>query len=299
MSSSKRSAQFLRSRRDRSRRLLLECLEDRRAPAVFVVSSATADDAPGSLRAAIGAADTNTDADNTIYLSGGTYVLTDSEDGNLLIQDENSGIPQKTLTIIGESEAKAIVQGAATWSDRIFQVVGKNGAGMTAVFQDLVIQQGVAKNGGAVGGTAALGGGLLIDGAKVTLDQVSVLNNQAKGGMGAAGGFSGAGSPGKNAEGGGIYLAGGSLTMVGGTVAGNKATGGAGGKGGIAVGEQGVAGAPAAPGEARAARRALTVAVERRAMAAVAAASAAVWAWAAAWEARGSPARALRAASAA
>ena len=71
----------------------LEQLEDRVTPAQFNPLPSLADGASLSLRDAIVQSDGNSDASNTIILSAGTYSLTDTAAGNLLIQDTASGVP--------------------------------------------------------------------------------------------------------------------------------------------------------------------------------------------------------------
>ncbi len=229
MSHAKRSRRQRPSSRVRMWPSHLETLEIRMAPAVFAVSPSAADGAPGSLRYAINQADDNGDASNVINLAIGTYALTDATDGNLLIQDKGAGVPDKSLAIIGQGEANTIIepQTAAASAFRVFEIVSSAGASVSVLFQSLAISDGVARNGGAVGGALALGGGLLIDGGNVTLSHVAVSNNQALG-------ASGAGSPsrsGANAEGGGIFLASGSLTVASSSVSNNSVKGGNGGHG--------------------------------------------------------------------
>ena len=79
----------------RSKSLQFEKLESRRLLAVIPV-------APGdeTLRAAINAADSNSDATNTLQLSAGDYTISDLSSGNLLVQN-TSGLAQKTLIIEG------------------------------------------------------------------------------------------------------------------------------------------------------------------------------------------------------
>jgi hypothetical protein len=218
----------------------LEDLEGRLAPATFKLVAGVTDNQPGSLRAAILAADTNSSASNTIKLGDGTFSLTDTTDGNLLIDDQNSAVVSKTLTIVGQGETKTIVTGGSNWADRIFEVVGRTGALMTVVFKDFTIEGGRASNGGVVGGSDALGGGLLIDGANVTLSKVNLQGNIAVGHNGNTGGL------GNNAFGGGIYVASGTLTLSGGTINNNQALGGNGGSG--SAGANGAAGNPGRQG---------------------------------------------------
>jgi len=195
-----------------------------------------------SLRAAISAADSNSYAYNTILLESSTYLLSDAAAGELLINNSSS-LPGKTLTIAGQGAANSIVGSGYEWTDRIFEITGSNLSSVSVVFQNLTIEGGNAENSGAVGGTAALGGGLLIEDAAVTLQDVVVQNNLAHGyhgSTGAAGqtGAAGAtGGDGRNAKGGAIYLASGSLLLFGDTISNNGAVGGQGGLGGKGGGQ--------------------------------------------------------------
>ena len=220
-------------RRKRRISLNLEHLEARLAPAVFNLVPGAADGAAGSLRVAIEQADTNSDASNTINLAAGAYTLTQSGLGNLLVQDENPGTPEKSFLLVGQGEDSTIIEpGSASWDDRIFEVVSKIGANVTVAFQDLTIEKGSAKDGGVLGGSAALGGGLLIDGGRVTLSQVSVMSNTAAGANGKDGATGAPGKPGSvggkagDAEGAGIYMASGQLTLISSAISFNTSWGG-------------------------------------------------------------------------
>ncbi len=249
-------------RRCRTARPIAELLEERLAPAIFNVLPTVTDGSIGSLRYAIDQANGNNDASNTINLAAGNYQLTDTTDGNLLIQDL-AGIPSKTLKIIGAGDTKSFIEPASSsWKTRIFEVIGKTGASVSVVFSNLQISGGKAHDGGVVGGTAALGGGLLIQGANVTLKDVWVNGNSARGGPGAQGlpGVGsvpgGPGGAGGNAKGGGIYLAGGKLTLTGSVLNDDYADGGTGGAGGgggpgnSSAGQTGSAGSAGAAGKA-------------------------------------------------
>ena len=72
----------------------------------------------------------------------------------------------KTLTLVGQGASSTVVTGGPGWNDRDFQIVGASGAAVTVTFQNVAIEGGDAVNSGAVGGNAALGGGLLIDGGR-------------------------------------------------------------------------------------------------------------------------------------
>lgn len=67
---------------------------------------------------------------------------------------------------------------------------------MTVVFKDLEITDGKATDGGVLGGTAALGGGMLIDDGDVTLSSASVRSNSAAGVSGVIGASGAAGKAG-------------------------------------------------------------------------------------------------------
>src|SRR5262249_54321889 len=160
-------------------------------------------------------------ASNTIYLQAGTYTLTNSALGQLVINDAASGVPSKTLTIIGAGAGRTIITPAtsANFHDRVFEVIGKADADVTVVFQGLTISGGEASDGGNLGGKASLGGGLLIDGSTVSLTNVDIVGNVAGGARGANGANGkkgqggGPGVAGGDARGGGLYMAGGKLTL--------------------------------------------------------------------------------------
>jgi hypothetical protein len=183
----------------------------------------------GSLRDALLQfnADSGTD-DDTIQLEAGTYSLTIPNVGG---RHETAGLTgDLNLT---QTSHRWIIQGAgpstiidaSQLQDRVFQIVNP---GIQVLFQDLVIQGGLAQDNGADGAVAgttdALGGGVLNNGGDLTLDDVVVQNNVARGADAAS-----LGAPGHNASGGGIYSTGGALSMAGATLADNQAIGGRGG----------------------------------------------------------------------
>jgi hypothetical protein len=211
-------------------RLLLESLEDRCVPTTFMPTTfADGVLGSGSLRDAVlqANADTGTD-DDIILLDTGTYALTIVNTGG---HHETAGL-QGDLNITSTSH-RLIVQGAGSSTiidasqlqDRVFQIVNP---GTVVVFQDLVIQGGLAQDDGTAGtlagSTDGLGGGILNNGGNITLDNVVVQNNVARGGD-----VTVLTVPGHNASGGGIYSTGGALTMAGATIASNLAIGGRGG----------------------------------------------------------------------
>src|SRR6516225_3257886 len=216
--------------RRRPRPLHLEPLEARSVPAT-ITPTTFADDGlgSGSLRDAVLQfnADTGTD-DDTIQLLPGTYSLTIVNPGG---RHETAGLTgDLNLTqtshrwIIHGAGPSTIIDGSQL-QDRVFQIVNP---GTQVVFQDLVLQGGLAQDDGSdgavVGSTDALGGGILNNGGDVTLDNVVVQNNVARGGDVASLGVAG-----HNANGGGIYSTGGALTLAGATLANNQVMGGRGG----------------------------------------------------------------------
>ena len=212
-----------------------------------------------SLRAAITAADSSNFSNNIIYLEAGTYTLTDTSLGQLVLADTASGVPNKSFTIIGQGPGSTIIKPNqnAGFASRIFQIVSQSGASVTVNFENLTISGGYAVDGGILGGTAALGGGLLIDGGTVSLTNVDLTENVAAGAAGAnggpgkagggAGGTGGSGAPG---QGGAFYLAGGSLSLNNTKISQNLAFGGHGGSGGRGGAGFGAGGAGGSGGRA-------------------------------------------------
>jgi hypothetical protein len=189
-------------------------LEERWAPAIFNVP------AQMSLAAAITAAEApGADKVNTINVAPGTYAVTEQ-----LIQLASSS----TLSIIGQGTG-VILQ--SDGSNRVLEV--KNG---NVVLQNLAIEGGKVQ---APAKTNADGGGLLIDAGNVTLINVDVSNNSARGADGAksTGAQSSNAAPnggsGTEACGGGIYVSSsGTLSLVNCNIEDNRAVGGNGGEGG-------------------------------------------------------------------
>jgi hypothetical protein len=210
--------------------LLLEPLEDRCVPTT-ITPTTFADGllGSGSLRDAVLQfnADAGTD-DDTIQLEAGTYSLT----------IQNVGGYHETAGLTGDlnltrTSHRWIIQGAgpstiidaSQLQDRVFQIVNP---GTQVLFQNLVIQGGLAQDDGSSGALAgttdALGGGILNNGGTLTLDNVVLQNNLARGGDAVS-----LGTTGHNARGGGIYSTGGALTMTAATIANNQGIGGRGG----------------------------------------------------------------------
>ncbi len=186
--------------------------------ATFTVSN-TNDAGAGSLRQAI--IDANA--------AGGTdsIVFTTAADSTITLA---SGLPAITgdVTIDGSGSANLTVDGDSTGT--VFQIstVGA-GSGPTVVIADLSVEgglnqgsvgtQGGNRTGGGGGGAGAGGGILILDGAEVTLRNVTVASNSAVGGAGAAGGA--------NAAAGGIGGTGGDALDTAGAVGGASGNPGA------------------------------------------------------------------------
>jgi hypothetical protein len=221
---------------DRSRprfwRPSIEILENRHLLSTFTPTTfADGGLGSGSLRDAVLQfnADTGTD-DDIIQLEAGTYALTIQNVGG---RHETAGLTgDLNLT---QTSHRWIIQGAgpstiidaSQLQDRVFDIVSP---GAQVVFQDLVIQGGLAQDNGAdgalAGTTDALGGGILNNGGDLTLDDVVVQNNLARGGDGAV-----LSTPGHTGFGGGVYSTGGPLTLTGASITNNQALGGSGGSG--------------------------------------------------------------------
>ena len=203
-------------------------------------------------QAAIAQAETDSSTVDVINLSAGAYSLTKAAGGTIVLQDMASGVVAKTLLIQGQGEAKTSIQGSIGGGFRDFEVIGTASAGVTVVFKNLTITSGTAVDGGPLGGAAAHGGGILLDGGNVTLSNAAVSGNVAAGAPGAFG----SGAKGHDAQGGGIYVAAGTLTALDAMIINNIAAGGAGGHGatgtiaggGLSHGATGRAGAVGASG---------------------------------------------------
>src|SRR5262249_14750138 len=233
-----------RKKRANRTRLLLESLEDRcvpttTPPTIFAAGVLGS----GSLRDAVPQfnPDAGTD-DDTIQLAAGTYSLTIQNVGG---HHETAGLTgdlnltQTSHHWIIQGTGPSTIIDASQLRDRAFQIVNP---GIHVVFQDLVIQGGLAQDDGSDGALAgsndALGGGLLSNGGNITREHVVMQNNVARAGDAAV-----LSAPGHNACGGGVYSTGGALAIVGATIANNEASGGRGGNhnAGLRAGDGGTA----------------------------------------------------------
>jgi hypothetical protein len=210
--------------------LRLEALEGRWVPTTLTPTTFLDGGlGSGSLRDAVLQfnADTGT-ADDIIQLLPGTYSLTIQNFNGVHETAGRTGDLNLTRT-----SHRWIIQGAGPTTtidasrlqDRVFQIVNP---GTQVLFQDLVIQGGLAQDNGRDGAIAgfsdALGGGIFNNGGDITLEHVVLQNNTAR-------------EPpvpeflGYNARGGGLYATSGSLTISESTIASNQAIGGNGSQG--------------------------------------------------------------------
>src|SRR6516225_1657417 len=145
--------------------LRLEHLEGRDAPAVFTVTN-LADAGPGSLRAAVAAANTAPGADTVRFALGlhGTIAL----GGEIAVTSD--------VTIAGPGANVITVSGKN--ATRVFDVP----ATAAVTIANLTIADGRATGdtmASPLGFPATLGGGILNAGGRLTLDGVTMTGNQA------------------------------------------------------------------------------------------------------------------------
>lgn len=130
-----------------------------------------------SLCEAIIAANTTSGAD-TINLAAGAHTISLAGTAENAAATGDFDITE-SLTLVGVGQGTnpvtdTIIDGGG--SDRVFQVF----SGVTAVFQDMTIQNGTTFDNGTTTATA-LGGGILSTSANITLDNVLLKNNSANG----------------------------------------------------------------------------------------------------------------------
>lgn len=171
------------------------------ATVLHTADPTVADGAPGSLRAAILAANATTGDDDVIVLEAGHYnvTLTNSAgpenaaaEGDLDLTDANT-----IVTIRGAGRNATIID-ALTSNDRVFHVF----ANVTLVLQNLQITGGHAEDDGTNAASDAHGGGILNAGGNVTLQTVDMFLNSA------------AGDSGLHGRGGAIYSSGGNVDVL-------------------------------------------------------------------------------------
>jgi hypothetical protein len=216
----------------------LDGLEDRAVPSTITVTSPL-DGSPapaGSLRAAITAANASPGSEINFNLGAGPHTI-DLTAGELAIT--------ANVQIDGPGASNLIIER----SSGTFRVFDISGAGVTKVeISDVTIQNGLVTTTTVPHG--AKGGGIYDDSGALSLDGVTMTNNQA---VGAAGTADAPGTNGGDALGGGIYFGGtGSggddtnLKIENGTFTANVAQGGKGGDG--TAGTAGGAGTPGTNG---------------------------------------------------
>ena len=214
--------------------LLLNTRAGRAACSFSPTPDPTADGASNSLRSAIQAANAS-GQDCLIQLQAGTYTLTitnsSGQDNTAAQGDLDITDSGHTVTLQGKGTGVTIINGNGI--DRVFQVLG----GANAVFKNLKIEGGLARDNGTAGvlpgTTIAEGGGVLVQGGgHVTFSQVSLAGNRANGGAGRSGTVGAApnGTAGMAGEGGGLFVTAGAISLSDSIVSGNAATGGVGGK---------------------------------------------------------------------
>jgi hypothetical protein len=211
-------------RRRSQSRLQIEILEGRCVPSTITPTTfADGGLGSGSLRDAVLQfdADTETD-DDIIQLEAGTYSLTIRNVGG---QHETAGLTgdlnltQTSHRWIIQGAGAATIIDASQLQDRAFQIVNPD---TQVVFQELVIQGGLAQDDGSdgamAGTTDALGGGILNNGGDITLAGVALQNNVAQGGNGTHSGH----VAGYSVRGGGLYSTGRSVTISDSMIASNQ-----------------------------------------------------------------------------
>ena len=193
---------------DRRARLKLEALEDRLAPASFLVTDASDNPADAnSLRYAVNHLASGANAITFAPgLAGQTISLTAANGGELLIT--------QNVTITGLGADQLAVSGSNT--SRVFDVH----SGVTVAVTGLTIENGLTTN--------TLGGGAILNAGALTLTADAVVNSTAQGGN-ASSGFEGGGGGGAGL-GGGIFNSG-TLNLASSTLSGDQAVGGNGGTG--------------------------------------------------------------------
>lgn len=227
-------------------RHVVECLEARTVLSVFTPTTfADGGAGTGSLRSAIIAvnADPGRGTD-VVQLLSGTYSLTEGE------LEVLATAHQVMIRGLGSSGPGASVIDANGLS-RVFQL----DPGTRVTLEGVEITGGMAQDDGTSGATPtpAEGGGILDDGATLTLDNVLVDHDTARGAAGsegqAASKAGGPGGAGMDARGGGLYVGGGQVLLINSVLTDDDAQGGTGGNGGAGlVGHSGTSYASGGPG---------------------------------------------------
>jgi hypothetical protein len=162
--------------------------------------------------------------DDTIQLAAGTYRLsianTDGQENEAAQGDLDLTEVDQKITIEGAGRTATLID--ADMIDRVFHVLGN----VDVELRDLTVRSGLAQDDGTEGDepgdSVARGGGILNAGGRITLGNVKVAHNEARGGVG---------GPGErdDARGGGIWMGNGALNLRFSALIRNMATGGNGG----------------------------------------------------------------------
>jgi hypothetical protein len=189
-------------------RVLLEQLEDRALPSAYTAGSVA--DLIADIKAANAVG-----GSNTITLAAGTTFTLTAVDNTA---DGATALPviaaKDNLTIAGNGDTIARSNAGGTPAFRLLDLA----PGASLTLQNLTLQGGLAWG----DGVWAEGGAIYSQGT-LTLNGVTVQNNQALGEDG------GQDQPGSGAAGGGIYIAGGTCTLANVALNSNSAQGGNGG----------------------------------------------------------------------
>ncbi len=184
------------------------------------------DGAPGSLRAAIIAANSN-GQDDVVELGSGYWKLVlpngTGQENSAATGDFDLTEVGKTITIQGAGVGRTLLDGNNV--DRLFQVM----PGVRAVFRNLTITDGLARDDGFDNSLPthrpAAGAAILANNADVVVENVEMTRNRALGAIGLDGG------DGRRANGGAIAINGGTLTIRNSRLINNFAIGGDGAEG--------------------------------------------------------------------
>jgi CSLREA domain-containing protein len=152
-------------------RLRLECLEDRVAPATYVVNTTVDELTPGdgktSLREAIALANSHPGPD-TIMLPAGVYKIQN-------LGPVNNFNVTDSVTIIGDGAGSTVVDGQQL--DRVFSIFGVAPGKINVTLQGMTIRNGLS---------ASDGGGILMGVCNLTLNSCVVSGNAGQNGAGIA-----------------------------------------------------------------------------------------------------------------
>lgn len=240
------SIALMRARRNPARRrgvrLAFEGLERRDVPAIYAPLAAAADGTGNSLRAAVIQANESRELTHTFQLEAGVYTLSvangpsgsddDSLRGDLDLRNPVGQLYQvRTYEFVGQGAGRTIIDGGMI--DRVFHAYALERGVVQVILRDLTIRNGLAQTndvaGSQPGQSPAWGGAILVDRAGLTMENVVVEGNIARGGSGSA--FAAAGVNGLPAAGGAIYAKNATVTIRNSTIRDNQALGGNGANG--------------------------------------------------------------------